>query len=105
MPDITPELRQRVLNVLDASLTDLQKLAAKKKPPPGYLGLGFQQVQNRLEQSRGAVKEFADRKSLVNELKRLDDTVSKVGSGGDVAPAAQRLRSALATLLTELQSG
>ena len=103
MPDITPELRQRVLNVLDFSLTDLQKLAAKKKPPPGYLG--FQHVQNRLEQSRGAVKEFADRKSLVNELKRLDDTVSKVGGGGDVAPAAQRLRSALATLLKELQSG
>ena len=103
MPDINPELRQRVLNVLDASLTDLQKLAAKKKASPGYLG--FQHVQNRLEQSRGAVKEFADRKSLVNELKRLDDTVSKVGGGGDVAPAAQRLRIALATLLKELQSG
>ena len=92
-----------MLNVLDSSLTDLQKLAAKKKAPPGYLG--FQHVQNRLEQSRGAVKEFADRKSLINELRRLDDTVSKVGGGGDVAPAAQRLRSALATLLKELQSG
>ena len=103
MPDITPELRQRVLDTLDAALKDLRQFAAKRKPPPGYLG--FQHVQNRLEQSRGAVKEFADRKSLVNELKRLDDTVSKVGGGGDVAPAAQRLRSALATLLKELQSG
>ena len=103
MSDITPELRERVLNVLDASFTDLQKLAAKKKPPPGYLG--FQHVQNRLEQSRGAVKEFTDRKSLVNELKRLDDTVSKVSGGGDVAPAAGRLRTAFATLLKELQSG
>jgi len=102
MPDITPELRQRVLDTLDAALKDLRQFAAKRKPPPGYLG--FQQVQNRLEQSRGAVEGFAERKSLVNELKRLDDTVSKIGGGGDVAPAVKALRTALATLLKELGS-
>jgi hypothetical protein len=101
MPDITPELRQRVLQALDAALEDLHKLATKVKPPPGYLG--FQQVENRLEQTRRAVEEFADRKSLVNALKRLDDAISKTG-GRDVAPATKRISKALATLLTELES-
>jgi hypothetical protein len=102
MPDITPELRQRVLDTLDTALKDLRQLPAKRKPPRGYLG--FQQAQNRLEQSRAAVEGFAERKSLVNELKRLDDAVSKIGGGGDVAPAVKDLRTALATLLKELGS-
>ena len=103
MPDITPELRQRVLAALDAALQDLHKLAAKVKGPRGYLG--FQQVQNRLEQCRRAVEELADRKAIVNALKRLDDAISKIGGGGDVAPVAKRLREALATLLAGLESG
>ena len=103
MPDITPEFRQRILQALDAALQDLRKLAATAKPPPGYLG--FQQVQNRLEQSEHAIEGLPDRKAIVNALKRLDDAISKIGGGGAVAPAAKRIRNALATLLAELESG
>jgi hypothetical protein len=91
-----------VLDTLDAALKDLRQLAARKQPPPGYPG--FQQVQNRMEQSRGAVEGVAERKSLVNELKRLDDAVSKIGSGGKAAPLVKGFRAALATLLKELGS-
>ena len=101
MPDISAELRQRVLQALDAALQDLRQLAAKVKPSPGYLG--FQHIQNRLEQSRGAIEGVADRNAIVNQLKRLDDAISKTGASGDVAPAAKRLRSALKTLLAELE--
>ena len=70
-------------------------LAAKVKGPPGYLR--FQQVQNRFDQTRRAVEELADRKAIVNALKRLDDAISKIGSGGNVATDAKSLRQAIET--------
>ena len=100
MPDLPPDVHQRVVQMLDAALADLQQLAKQVQPSRG---LGFQQVENRLQQATRAVSRSADRKATIERLKTLDDAISRVGLGGDVAPATKRIRTSIAKLLAELE--
>src|SRR5579862_3805143 len=101
MPELPPEVHERVIRMLDAASADLQQLALKANLPPGYLG--FQQVENRLKQAQNAMGRSADRRATIERLKTLDDAISRVGLGGDVAPATKRIRTSIAALLADLE--
>jgi hypothetical protein len=101
MPDLNAALRQRILQALDAARADVQGLAAGGAIPNGYLG--FQLVEQRILQCRGAVENLTDRDAVLKMLQRLDGAVKLTG-GGAVAPAVKRLREKLAELEDALQA-
>jgi hypothetical protein len=101
MPDLSPDMHQRIVRALDDALQDVESVAETSKATTGHTNFQ-QQIEDRLRGCRRAVEKSKDRAATVNRLTTLNQGLRLLATG-PVAPAVTRTRAVLAQLLKELE--
>ena len=101
MPDLSPDMHERILRALDDALQDVESVAEASKAATGNVNFQ-QQVEDRLKAARRVVEQSKNRATTLSRLTTLDQALRLLNTG-PLAPAVTRTRATLSHLIEELK--